>query len=122
VGRNDAHNATFWGIYASASYFLTGESRPYDRHKGTFDRVVPKRNFHPGNGGWGAWEVAGRHSFVNLGSGDTEGGSMSLLTAGVNWYLHSHVKWRFNYGVGRVVNRDPNGYMNIFQTRFELDF
>jgi hypothetical protein len=41
---------------------------------------------------------------------------------GVNWYLHSHVKWRFNYGFGEVSGRSPEGAFNIFQTRLEVDF
>jgi phosphate-selective porin OprO/OprP len=122
VRGNEGQDVNFGGFYASASWFLTGESRPYDRSKGTFDRVVPKRNFNFGKGGWGAWEVAGRYSFVNLDSGDTEGGRMSLLMAGVNWYLHSHLKWRFDYGFGQVTGRHPDGHLNIFQTRVEVDF
>ena len=47
---------------------------------------------------------------------------MSMIMAGVNWYLHSHVKWRCNYGFGRVTNRDPDGNVNIFQTRIGVDF
>ena len=47
---------------------------------------------------------------------------MSMIMAGVNWYLHSHVKWRCNYGFGRVTDRDPDGNVNIFQTRIEVDF
>jgi len=112
----------FGGFYGSASWFLTGESRPYDRTQGTFGRVIPKGNFNVGKGGWGAWEVAGRYSYLNLNSGDTEGGRMSMLMTGVNWYLHSNVKWRFNYGFGHVTDRNPDGNVNIFQTRLELDF
>ena len=42
------------------SWFLTGESRPYDRQNGCFSRVIPRKNFDWGQGGWGAWELAGR--------------------------------------------------------------
>jgi hypothetical protein len=44
-----------------------------------------------------------------------------MLVAGVNWYLHSHVKWRFDYGFGRVSGRSPEGYINLFETRLEVD-
>lgn len=108
------------GLYCSASWFLTGESRPYLRNEGIFGRVIPKRNF--GQGGWGAWEVAGRFSYVDLDSGGIHGGNLGMLMGGVNWYLHSHVKWRFDYGFGHVSGRHPEGNLNIFQTRIEVDF
>jgi len=112
----------FEGTYASASWFLTGESRPYDRQNGCFSRVIPRKNFDWGKGGWGAWEVAARYSFVNLDSADVHGGRLSMLMTGVNWYLHSHVKCRFEYGCGRVAGRQPEGNLNVFQTRMEVDF
>lgn len=118
----DGRNSDFGGIYASASWFLTGESRPYDRRTGTFGRVIPKRDFHFDGGGWGAWEVAARYSYLNLNNGDVDGGRLSMFMAGVNWYLHSHVKWRFDYGFGHVSGRQPDGNLNLFQTRLELDF
>ena len=122
VPETTGQQLDFGGFYGSASWFLTGESRPYDLTKGTFGRVIPKRNFNFGHGGWGALEVAGRYSYVNLNSGNIEGGRMSMVMAGVNWYLHSHLKWRFDYGVGHVSEHNPEGFMNIFQTRIEVDF
>jgi len=122
VKDNNGQVANFEGFYASAGWFLTGETRPYNRAKGIFDRVVPKRNFDFGHGGWGAWELAGRVSYVDLNSGEVNGGRLAMLMTGVNWYLHSHVKWRFDYGFGRVAGHDPEGNLNIFQTRVEVDF
>ena len=122
VRENNGQTPGFDGLYASASWFLTGESRPYDRTEGMFGRVIPHRSFNWGKGGWGAWEIAGRYSFVNLNSADVQGGRLSMLMAGVNWYLHSHVKWRFNYGFGHVSGRTPEGNLNIFETRVEVDF
>ena len=40
----------------------------------------------------------------------------------VNWYLHSHLKWRFNYGFGHISERPTEGNLNVFQTRVEIDF
>jgi phosphate-selective porin OprO and OprP len=112
----------FDGFYASAGWFLTGETRPYDLTEGVFGRVIPRRNFNWGQGGWGAWELAGRYSYVNLNSADVQGGRFSMLMAGVNWYPHSHVKCRFDYGHGHVSGRTPEGDLNIFETRVEIDF
>ena len=122
VHENNGQIASFNGFYASASWFLTGESRPYDRTVGAFGRVIPKRNFDFGHGGSGAWEIAARYSFVNLDSGDIHGGRLSMLMAGLNWYLHSNIKWRFDYGFGHVSGRQPEGNINLFQTRVEIDF
>jgi phosphate-selective porin OprO/OprP len=112
----------FGGFYVSASWFLTGESRQYDRNQGTFGRAYPRQDFNWGRGGWGAWEIAGRYSHLDLNSGQVSGGRVTLLMAGVNWYLHSHVKMRFNYGFGHVSGRAPEGNLNLFQTRIEVDF
>jgi phosphate-selective porin OprO/OprP len=122
VNEKNGQAPGFDGVYSSVSYFLTGESRPYDRQNGCFTRVIPHNNFDWFKGGWGAWELAGRYSFVNLESGDVHGGRLSMLMTGVNWYLHSHVKWRFEYGFGHVTARQPEGNLNIFQTRMEVDF
>jgi phosphate-selective porin OprO and OprP len=122
VHENNGQTPDFYGLYASVSWFLTGESRPYDRTTGAFARVIPKRNFDFGHGGWGAWEIAGRYSYANLDSADVNGGRLRMIMAGVNWYLHSHLKWRFEYGFGHVSDRQPSGNMNIFQTRMEVDF
>jgi phosphate-selective porin OprO/OprP len=121
VRENDGQVPQFYGFYASTSWFLTGESRPYNRDKGDFARVIPKRNFAFRNGGWGAWEVGARFSYTDLNDGDVQGGRLAMLMTGVNWYLHSHVKWRFDYGFGHVSGRTPEGNINIFQTRVEVD-
>ncbi|OYV86795.1 MAG: hypothetical protein B7Z73_11130, partial [Planctomycetia bacterium 21-64-5] len=65
---SQVHNPAVFmqGAYFSASYFLTGEHRPFIRPAGTLGSVVPFENFFAlRNGqGWGrgAWEVASRLS------------------------------------------------------------
>jgi len=122
VRENNGQVPEFNGFYTSVSWFLTGESRPYDRSEGKFGRVIPKHNLGFSRGRWGAWELAGRYSFVNLDSADIHGGRLSMVMAEVNWYLHSHLKWRFNYGFGHVSGYQPEGNLNVFQTRVEIDF
>ncbi len=122
VQEDNGQLPSFYGLYGSVSWFLTGETRPYDVQNGYFGRVIPRRNFNWGKGGWGAWEIAARYSFVDLDSRDVEGGRLSMLMLGINWYLHPHIKWRFDYGFGHVSEREPTGNLNIFQTRIEVDF
>eukprot|EP00456_Euglypha_rotunda_P076113 TRINITY_DN70_c0_g1_i18.p1 TRINITY_DN70_c0_g1~~TRINITY_DN70_c0_g1_i18.p1 ORF type:complete len:559 (-),score=117.12 TRINITY_DN70_c0_g1_i18:131-1807(-) len=93
--------ATLPGFYAQAGYFLTGEHRPYNRKLGQIDRIMPKREFNPWasdcDSGWGAWEVAGRASYIDLNDKNIRGGQMHDYTAGVNWYLNPYWKIQFNY-------------------------
>jgi phosphate-selective porin OprO/OprP len=118
----------FSGFYAFASYFLTGESRKYSASKGYFGRVKPKENFHQTKGGWGAWEVGVRYSYLDLEDGGIKGGKESNVTLGLNWYLNPNVRWMFNYIYVDVDDRDSvgraidNGNANIFQTRLQIDF
>jgi phosphate-selective porin OprO/OprP len=121
VNETNGLTPSFGGVYVMASWFLTGESRPYDRQNACFGRVIPHKNFDWGKGGWGAWELAARYSYLDLDSANINGGRLSMLMTGVNWYLHSHVKWRFEYGFGHVSGIQPEGNLNIFQTRIEAD-
>lgn len=122
VREDTGQDVSFKGFYISASWLLTGESRPYDRSTGTFGRLSPHRNFNPRKGSWGAWEITGRFSHLDLNSEDVSGGRITMLMLGINWYLHSHVKCRFDYGFGSVDGTTPDGNLNIFQTRLEVDF
>lgn len=122
VESHDGHETGFHGFYTVASWFLTGETRPYNRTQGTFTRVIPRRNFQPDQGGWGAWEIAGRFSHVDLNRAEIHGGRLTLGSFALNWYLHAHFKWRFESNLGRVTGRSPRGDLHVFQTRFEIDF
>lgn len=121
VRNADGDHSRFSGAYGSVGWFLTGDSRPYDRSEGAFARVTPRHNLDFGKGGWGAWEVVARASYVDLDDGHIHGGRLAMVMGGVNWYLHSHLKWRFDYGFGHVSDRAPDGNLNIFQTRVEVD-
>ena len=122
VSQEGGGSANLGGFYASASCYLTGESRPYDTQAGAFKRLIPRHNFNFGQGGWGAVEINARFSHTDLTDSNVQGGRLNLLMAGVNWYLHPHVRWMFNYGFGRVTSSPSQGNMNIFQTRVEVDF
>jgi phosphate-selective porin OprO/OprP len=122
VKQNDAANLSLFGGYGQISWYLTGESRPYDRQTGAFKRLVPRHNFDFGKTGWGAWEIAARFSYTDLTDANVSGGRLSLLMTGVNWYLHPHIRWMFNYGMGRVSDTAQDGDLFIFQTRIGVDF
>jgi phosphate-selective porin OprO/OprP len=113
----------FYGFYTEASWYLTGESRPYDRQTGAFKRLIPRRDFNWGkDGAWGALEAACRYSYTDLTDGDVSGGRLSLLMGELNWYLQPHIRLMFNGGGGHVNGGASNGGMFIFQTRVGIDF
>lgn len=122
VSQSGGSTLNFGGLYLMTSWSLTGETRPYDRQSGIFGRLVPFRDFSFGDGGWGAAEAVLRYSYTDLTDRNVDGGRLSLLMAGFNWYLQPHLTWRFNLGVGSVRGGAADGRMVIAQTRFGLDF
>jgi len=123
---SETGNPVFCGWYVQGSYFLTGEHRPYDRQNGVFDRVRPKKNFAPGEGKWGAWEVGVRYSVLDLNDRGIQGGEGRDLTVGLNWYLYPTTRVMFNYVYSIVKDRvNPSidqGKLNLFQVRVQLAF
>ncbi len=111
-----------WYVYGS--YFITGESRPYDTKKGAFKRVKPRQNFSLANGGWGAWEVALRYSMVDLdvGSLPDEARTVRDVTVGLNWYLNPNVRFMANYIRSCLDGADTSDSADIFLTRVQFDF
>jgi phosphate-selective porin OprO and OprP len=93
----------FHGAYASASWFVTGESRVYEGRTGVFGRTRPRRNFDAG-GGSGAFELAARWSTLDLDSRENElaaggvrGGRLTDYTLAANWYLNAFLRLQANY-------------------------
>jgi phosphate-selective porin OprO/OprP len=89
--RREASDAVhFWGAYLYASWFLTGDSRNYDLGQGQY---VPVQVAAPVRaGGWGAFEVAARASYVDLQDSDVNGGRQFNLSLGLNWYLNNRLR------------------------------
>jgi phosphate-selective porin OprO/OprP len=129
VARSNAADLNFSGWYAQASYFITGESRPYVASTGLFDRVKPNKNFSLKNGGPGAWELVARYSQLDLTDGNITGGKLDDITLGVNWYLTPNMRLMANYimanrdnvtttGAGVMADDDPQ----ILLMRAAVDF
>jgi len=90
------HDFKHRGWFAQASWVLTGEDASYKM-------VTPINNFDARNGRWGAFEVAGRVSNVQLDDAavtsklGTGADSAWEYTGGVNWYLNRAFKLQVNY-------------------------
>ncbi len=118
----NGENLSFYGAYGEWGWFLTGESRPYLRDTGTFGQIIPKNNFSSHSHGWGAWEIAVRHSYLDLTDKDTDGGRISTTTAGLNWYLNRIVTLRINIGYSDIKGGATPGYVKIAQARWSINF
>jgi phosphate-selective porin OprO and OprP len=122
-GFSDKH---FTGFYGYASYFLTGETRPF--RGGNFDRVRPFKEL--GKDGLGAFELALRYDSIDLENTPVlarEGNEASSITAGLNWYFNPFAKLMVNWVrfSGDNTPLDPVGTKtrgDAFATRLHLDF
>jgi phosphate-selective porin OprO/OprP len=143
----------YHGAYVQAAYRLTGEHRIYDKRNGTLGKIIPYTDFFSltrgrrGIYGWGAWEVAGRLSYVdiqnpaalnghyyvtatNLYTGATTPGTGTLTdtTFGVTWFLNAYTKCQFNWIHAFLDNKSSNpvtqgqSFANLFVGRFQVDF
>jgi phosphate-selective porin len=111
AGQSDLDDLVATGWYVAATWLVTGEEKPLT------GPVVPKRSFNPitGQYGIGAWEIGLRYAELafesddpvdffdaNISNGITGGGrtaenGVEALTAGVNWYLNSRVRYMINW-------------------------
>ncbi len=118
VDATGAPDPDFSGYYAYASYFLTGEHRPYSPKKlFKFGRVKPNVNF--GKGGMGAWELGVRFSHLDLDDEAVTGGEVDDITLGLNWYLNPNMRSMLNYIRSDL---DTVGDADILQMRFQIDW
>ncbi len=121
VDQTSGVNLAFPAVYAQVGYVLTGETRPYNWKNAVLGRIVPTRSL--GDGGWGAWEIAVRGSTIDLSDRDVDGGVLTDITAGLNWYLSANAKIQFNYihaSLERPSSVDSNA--NIVALRTQVDF
>ena len=102
-----APNLKFQGGYAEAAYVLTGESRKYNPANAAYGGVKPDHPFSLDGGGWGAWEIAGRYSTMDLNNqlasaAGIAGGRQTVYTLALNWYVNGNVRFMLDYLHGNV--------------------
>lgn len=115
LARRQEADADLSGWYIYGSWFLTGESRPYEASDGSFGRIKPE-------GKRGAWEVGIRFSSIDLDDRDIEGGSEDNVTLGINWYANSNVRFLANYTMVESQRRGSVDDPGIFHFRAQVAF
>jgi phosphate-selective porin OprO/OprP len=99
---------SFNGWYLQASWVLTGESKPYRPERGAYSTPSPDEPFSFSKGTWGAWEIAGRYSDLDLNFNPgafgvvtpldgIRGGEQRIWTAGLNWYPNNALRFVLDY-------------------------
>jgi len=129
-----APNLKFEGGYAEASFILTGETRKYNPSAAAYFGVIPDHPFSLEGGGWGAWEIAGRVSTIDLNdqlgmATGIAGGRQTVYTAALNWYVNRNVRFLFDYLHGNVAKQisptnigDAGAKFDAFAMRTQVTF
>ena len=87
-----------------------------------FGQIKPRQDFSWKNRTWGAFEAALRFSHTDLSNKEIRGGEMTIVMAGLNWYLSPYYRLMFNVGRADVQETDDTGDLLIFQTRLQVQF
>ncbi|MFC2149584.1 porin [Candidatus Auribacterota bacterium] len=117
--HSNSSHTYFPGVYVYGSYFITGEHREYKKSSGKFTRVRPKKNFSIKDRTFGALEAAVRYSYLDLDDKNIDGGIVSDVTVGLNWYLNPNMRLMGNYIHS---NRNSVGSADILEGRCQIDF
>lgn len=122
--RNVNQKNKAWQI--QGSYVLTGEDN-------SFSGIKPIQNFDPLKGNWGALQLAGRYSELDVDDAtfrildpNQSASKAKAWTLGANWYLNSNAVIRADYEhvafVGGAARGGDRSSENVFSTRLQLAF
>jgi phosphate-selective porin OprO/OprP len=126
--RRDIATATVgndsWQV--EAGYFLTGE-------KATYKRVKTLSKFNPSEHTWGAFQIKGRYTVLNIDedafpifADPTKSASESRSWGtGVNWYLNNNLKFMLDYSHSTFKGGSPTGDRpdeDLLWLRFQVAF
>lgn len=124
-------DAEFAGWHVQATWSLTGERRRWSKKSGAFASERVAANFSPDDGDWGAWELAGRWSVLDLNDNETSvgaastlgaptaivrGGEQEIATVGLNWRPNPLLRFMLNYQSTEIERLDAAGLTDIGQS------
>lgn len=119
LSRSDGlPDPSFGGWYVQGAYALTGERRRWNAASGGFQGIRPAAPFSLAEGNWGAWEIAARHSVLDLNHnegmlgiapppGAVRGGEQTITTIGLNWRPNNVVRFLLDYQWVEIDRLDP---------------
>ncbi|HEY7811395.1 MAG TPA: porin [Allosphingosinicella sp.] len=114
----------FFGGYAEAGFFFTGETRGYKG--GRWDRTIVRNPV--GKGGFGALQLNLRYDHLDLSDDGVIGGTQRGYEASLVWIPQDHVRFLLNYGYLRYNDAlptptgDTSYGVNVFGARAQIDF
>ena len=115
VNAYDFDDPTFAGFHVSGIWALTGEQHGYDKSRGLFDKATPLESVR--TGGIGSVELVVRYSDLDLTDGLIEGGDMSRVSIGVNWWPTREFKGTIEYGWIDLDRFGISSSSNVIQAR-----
>jgi phosphate-selective porin OprO/OprP len=116
AGVTDPH---FTGWYVEGSWMLTGEARKYNLNTFAFDAPTVDHPFSPSDGTYGAFELTGRYSDIDLNYhpglagaaplvDSVRGGDQRITSVGMNWYMNPIIRFVLEYQDVKVERLSPN--------------
>ena len=114
-----APSLNFQGGYGESSWVLTGETHNYNPASAAYGGIKPANPFSLNGGGWGAFEIAGRVSIMDLNdqlatATGIAGGRQTIYTAGLNWYPTNNIRFMLNYLHGDISRQaSPTSIVNV---------
>ncbi|MDY6813189.1 MAG: porin [Pseudomonadota bacterium] len=108
----DLESGDVEGWYAFASWFLTGESRPYSASSGVFKGVDPINDY-------GAFELAVRYDTVEQPDADVTN-EVEAVTLAANWYVNKYIRIWADYIMAQDTNGDEEDEPNFFVLRTQV--
>ena len=114
----------FDGGYIEGSWVMTGEPRSYDTGEAAFGAPKPKHELSLKDGQYGAFELVGRYSHLNLNdkvtrgiaqsvTGGVFGGEQNVYAVGLNWYPNDFLRFMLDYDVINVDRLSTAGTTQI---------
>ncbi|RMH03612.1 MAG: hypothetical protein D6702_05485 [Planctomycetota bacterium] len=105
------------GGYLQGAWLLTGEHREWKRGDGVPGRIRPASPLAPAAGGTGAWELAARWSWLDLGPGPGRRVGVASLVLGWHWTAHLKLQLGWLHGAAA-----PAGAADTVMLRLHLDW